>query len=570
MKKTLLLSAVLLCCAMGTWAQTVVTAINTAKYYTLECKSSYAHSKNRFISDDGTVVNGQSAEPTLFVFEAADTENGYYIKSVVTNRYINHDGTNISANTTKSTVWTLATTTHTANVVTFTIGSNKYLNNNGSDCVDGSCQYLKANTHANGPQAGNACSLWQMCEYDDVEALDKVAIEAWKNSVLPVLGCVGGYPLAEKSNIEAISTKEAMETFIATKSVVSVDDYTYYRLVCVAPKPGNRGDVTYNTLTYNGDANLVTSPNVVNDANQIFSFEAVEGAETYYLKSLNAGAYLSKIAAGAYRAQVVENADACKITLRNVATAQYELHNSESADSKHCLFAENHPTEAIPYGCSGWSNGANSASAWYIIPVTTFDVDLVEVQGAQYSSLHLPFAVTLNDENVKAYAGKLNDAKDVLNMSNVGRVIPANTPVVLMSEDTMTPSYTLAMGGDVDNSVDNDLQGTLKPITFDETNTLKANYLIFGIYNDDSVGFYAPSSDKISSNKAYLPASLIEQTAQAIKMRFDGDVTGIDATEVLDNAKNAKSPVYDMSGRRVYKMQKGTIYLQGGNKFIAQ
>ena len=155
------------------WAQTVVTAINTEKYYTLECRSGVAHSTNRFIGDDGTVINGNSALAAFLVFEAADgVENGYYIKSVASNRYLNHDGTNISASTEKSTVWTLGVggKEHVDNVVTFTIGNDKYLNNVGSDCTDGTCASLKANYHSGGPGSGNACSLWEMCEYDEIVA----------------------------------------------------------------------------------------------------------------------------------------------------------------------------------------------------------------------------------------------------------------------------------------------------------------------------------------------------------------------------------------------------------------
>ena len=146
-------------------APKVVTAINPNKHYTLECRSANAHNTERFISDDGTVINGRSSEPTYLVFEPGEIDGTYYIKSVVSGKYINHDGSNIFASTTKSTAWTLGVPTHTANVVTFGLSGDKYLNNNGSDCTDGSCTNLKGNYHAGGPGSGNACSLWEMYEY---------------------------------------------------------------------------------------------------------------------------------------------------------------------------------------------------------------------------------------------------------------------------------------------------------------------------------------------------------------------------------------------------------------------
>ena len=144
----------------------VVTAINNNKAYTLECRSGYAHSTERFIgvTADGK-INGNSSTAAYIQFEPANTANGYYIKVVAANKYLNHNGSNISASAEKSTVWTLGVPTHTAGVVTFTIGNDKYLNNNGSDCADNTCTNLKANPHAGGPGATNACSLWEMTEY---------------------------------------------------------------------------------------------------------------------------------------------------------------------------------------------------------------------------------------------------------------------------------------------------------------------------------------------------------------------------------------------------------------------
>ena len=127
MRKILLSLAALLTAGVA-WAQTVVTAINTEKYYTLECRSGAAHNTSRFIGDNGTVINGQSPTASYFVFEEAGAENSYYIKSYKTGKYINHNGTNISASTEKTTAWTFGVggKDNVAGVVTFTIKKNVY------------------------------------------------------------------------------------------------------------------------------------------------------------------------------------------------------------------------------------------------------------------------------------------------------------------------------------------------------------------------------------------------------------------------------------------------------------
>ena len=145
-----------------------------------------------------------------------------------------------------------------------------------------------------------------------------------------------------------------------------------YRFTCVAPKTGNNGDTNYNTLTYNGDNNLVTAPADAADLNQLFYAEPTGVNNTFYLYVPEAGKYLSKINAGNYRANLVEKKeDACKVDLiaYGEVVGQYKLHNSESSPL-HCLFAENHPTEAIPYACAGWDDGANSPSAWTLVEVS--------------------------------------------------------------------------------------------------------------------------------------------------------------------------------------------------------
>ena len=161
--RKLLLTLAVLCGTVSAWAQTVVTAINTEKVYTLECMSGAVHSTTRFIADDGTTINGQSGTSTFFCFEDGETEGTYYIKSVVSSKYLNCDAGNLSASTTKSTAWVLGTVGET---VTFKVPeTTTYLNNNGTACTDGTVTNLKANNHASGPNSGNACSTWQLCEY---------------------------------------------------------------------------------------------------------------------------------------------------------------------------------------------------------------------------------------------------------------------------------------------------------------------------------------------------------------------------------------------------------------------
>ncbi len=156
-------------------AFSAIPLVDTSKYYTFECLSEYAHSTERFIRDNGAVINGRSAEGSLFQFEAADDDNGYYIKSYVSDKYLNHTDGCIYASAEKLTVWTMAVPSHTPSARTLTVGGDLYLNNNGSDCNDGSCINLQSNSHPGGPGAANACSLWTL---EEGTPLDKSALKA--------------------------------------------------------------------------------------------------------------------------------------------------------------------------------------------------------------------------------------------------------------------------------------------------------------------------------------------------------------------------------------------------------
>ncbi|MBR3976343.1 MAG: hypothetical protein IKJ95_00770 [Bacteroidaceae bacterium] len=161
-KFTLLIASLFI--TIGAIAQTVVTSINTEKYYTLKCKAA-DHAQYIGVTDAGE-INGRSTTAVRIKFEAA--EGGYYIKAG--DKYLNNsaNGSALVTEETGKTVWTLNTPGHTSGVVTFGCGSDYYLNNN----YTGGTPYLKSNYHNGGPGSGNACSLWEMREYEPTLVLN--------------------------------------------------------------------------------------------------------------------------------------------------------------------------------------------------------------------------------------------------------------------------------------------------------------------------------------------------------------------------------------------------------------
>ena len=209
----------------------------------------------------------------------------------------------------------------------------------------------------------------------------------------------------------------------------------------------------------------------------------------------------------------------------------------------------------------GWeTSNTLSATYWHVVPATTAEIDMKAVEGNTYATAYLPFNVS-SVANADVYVGKLNDAKDALNMTKLEGGIPANQGVVLVGN---TEKATLNIGTTTATISENDLVGTNINIAF-TNDAPRANYLVFG-KNSNAVGFYAPSASvaNIPANKAYLNASALSNAA--IALNFNGTTTGVNTVVLGENGVNA--PVFDLSGRRVAAPVKGGVYIQNGKKFI--
>lgn len=199
------------------------------------------------------------------------------------------------------------------------------------------------------------------------------------------------------------------------------------------------------------------------------------------------------------------------------------------------------------YCLSDWSGltyGQNDANAaWALEEVETLPVS---VSAVGYSTLYAPVALTIPAE-VKVYTGTVNE--DILTLNPVETTIPANTGVVLEAEEG---EYNFAIGTDVAAIEGNALSGTIV------TTAKPAEGEVFTLQAIGGIGFYPFTGENVSGFKAYLnlPAG------SGVKgLRF-GETTGIENAIVGENGNAA---IFDLSGRRVAKMQKG-IYIVNGKK----
>lgn len=203
----------------------------------------------------------------------------------------------------------------------------------------------------------------------------------------------------------------------------------------------------------------------------------------------------------------------------------------------------------------------DATKTFRLIPATiTMPLNYSKADDKTFATTCLPYAVEVAEgqDNIKAYAGKLNDEKTELQMNAV-TAVPANQGIILSGESASDDQVVLNVIASAD-AIDNDLLGTTSEISTEGILSLgRAN-------GTGSVGFFRSTNATLKANRAYLKVD--NETIQSLAMNFGGTTTGI--TNVVKNDVTPNAPIYDLSGRRVFTTVKGNIYLQQGRKFIAQ
>lgn len=175
---------------------------------------------------------------------------------------------------------------------------------------------------------------------------------------------------------------------------------------------------------------------------------------------------------------------------------------------------------------------------------------VVSLNEAGYASTYLPFDAALC-EGLEAYAVTATSATKATLTALQG--IKANQGAIL--KGAASTEYVLAAG-----NVSSDWSGNLLLGSTTDTEVTGKGYVLSTV--NKVTGFYAAklTDGKFKNNagKAYLPASAVPASARFISLDF-GTETAIESVESVEN----NAAVYDLSGRRVQKAQKGLYIVNG-------
>lgn len=170
----------------------------------------------------------------------------------------------------------------------------------------------------------------------------------------------------------------------------------------------------------------------------------------------------------------------------------------------------------------------------------------------KYATFVAPFDVTIPAEVDNVYT--VEGANDgVLDLHDVTTTIPANTPVVVFSESGINETF---YGKEVSGDHATDWMAGV----YEATQAPVGSYVLQN--QNGKVGFYKVAEGEqptVPANRAYLT---VPPQQGSVKAFFFDKETGING--VLNEI--AAGNIFDLSGRKVAKMQKGQTYIVGDKK----
>ncbi|MBO4907209.1 MAG: hypothetical protein J5486_09330 [Bacteroidaceae bacterium] len=182
----------------------------------------------------------------------------------------------------------------------------------------------------------------------------------------------------------------------------------------------------------------------------------------------------------------------------------------------------------------------------------------INTTAAKWGTMILPFAVTELPEGVKAYScTEVNENGISLELTEVNALVP-NKPYIING----SWNVTLTGWGVANKTTYTD--GLLTGV-YTATDAPVGSYVLQN--NDGTVGFYVVAFEqqpKVGANRAYLT---VPAESAGIKAFVLEDLT----TRIQSVSEGlTHGDIYDLSGRKVSKMQHGGIYLINGQKVMVK
>lgn len=518
---------------------------------------------------NATLVNDASDRATYWYVEAGSQEGTVKLKNAVTGKYISE----IKNSTTVPMVE--ETSSHD---IIFEHNTQSYLTFKDGEPASGTDQnYIYG--HVNGTLMGwntfaNA-TFWGIAELsmEEAEAVLQDAVTMCDEYNGTQSKEVGKYiytddltamlseakDLLQDASTEIMTYLEKAEELIAafaTGKTINQPTPGFYRLQC---QDGGR----YLTANKSGSVLAMDNTAGINEAAVSIVYYDGTGLILY-----TAGQYLKGDSKFLYE---VGNTSIGTVTFQqatNGAVGYYNICQNEVGT--RWIYGAN---AALDKG-----NGLNTAAGynWSVQPVTWLPVPVSTEAG--WGTLYSPVSLNISYDRITPYVGTVSEDGNSMKLTELTEGVPANEAVVFKynsaAEDQSTGTYVYLQISNNDFALPeetvNDLKGTYAKTYVAPENGYDAYVLS---KQDGSMGMYKANLNKLEGTafqnnqfKAYLPVAKSENAARFLMFNFDGTETGIDGIEAAETDADANAPVYDLTGRRVQKIQKGLYII--GNKVV--
>lgn len=209
-----------------------------------------------------------------------------------------------------------------------------------------------------------------------------------------------------------------------------------------------------------------------------------------------------------------------------------------------------------------WTAGSGNNSAFTVQEPTLPELPLTAIGDNTYGTYYIDYPIAVPD-NVNVYTGDVDLVNKHISMRLANEhIIPAETGVVLVGNNSSVTTCTLTTNGEAGSLEKGSLTGSLEATTIDLG--YHDTFLVFGRSNGQ-LGFYKPVTSILSipANKAFI--RIPKSQVQGLALNFDGTTTDIAIEDILAPEKQNEGTYYDLSGRRVSKPTKG-CYIRNGKK----
>ncbi|MBR0200870.1 MAG: hypothetical protein IJQ44_00165 [Bacteroidaceae bacterium] len=355
-----------------------------------------------------------------------------------------------------------------------------------------------------------------------------------------------------------VSSIEAAKTALAT----AIE--TYNALEMKAPEATQAYNIVFNSDGHDADGNALTLiPNPAQTQGG-YGLKYLAPANTNLAQAF----YFTHTTGNKYKVAAIDQDDETRYITTQAEGYETTWYDGirTTTDASKAMEIEIRPNGEGLYLL--WNTGANKAiahngnnnndmftnyTANFQFVETTKPSITINTTAAGWGTVILPFAHTLSVEGVKAYTCAAVDGNTLTLEEVEGGALEANKPYIIEG------AWNETVTGDAQGTALSYTEGLLTGVYTTQA-APNGSYILQN--QDDKVGFYLVDTSEAQPNVPANRAYLTVDSGSGVKAFFFDKETGING--VLNEI--AAGNIFDLSGRKVAKMQKGQTYIIGNKK----